>query len=79
MNYEQALTYYQKIITQFPSDILADDALMAMAILYENKLQNTDKAKELYQELMLNYANSIFAVEARKRFRTLRGDFKTIN
>ena len=29
---------------------------------------------ELYQQLLTNYPGSLFAVEARKRYRSLRGD-----
>jgi len=54
--------------------VLADDALYRRAELYENKLKDTTKAMELYQELLTNYPGSLFAADARKRYRTLRGD-----
>ena len=53
---------------------MADDALFHRAELYENKLKDPAKAMELYQDLLTKYPGSLFVVEARKRFRALRGD-----
>lgn len=72
--YEQAAQYFQEIITSFPKDVLADDALYSLAQLTENKFNNKEKAMELYQDLMTKYPSSLFVVEARKKFRSLRGD-----
>jgi hypothetical protein len=44
------------------------------AELHENKLNDKTKAMELYQDLLVNYPGSLYVVEARKRYRTLRGD-----
>ena len=53
---------------------LADDALFTRAKLHESKMGDTAKAMELYQDLLVNYPGSLFVVEARKRYRALRGD-----
>jgi hypothetical protein len=45
-----------------------------MAELYNNKLNNPEKASEYYQKIIFDYASSIYLVEARKKFRELRGD-----
>jgi outer membrane protein assembly factor BamD (BamD/ComL family) len=37
-------------------------------------LDNKEKASELYQQLLTDYPGSLYVVEARKRFRALRGD-----
>lgn len=55
-------------------ELLADDALYKIAEIYEVNLQNKEKAMEIYQELILDHASSTFAVEAKKRYRILRGD-----
>ena len=34
-----------------------------------------DKAMEIYREFLTKFPGSVYAAEARKRFRTLRGDF----
>ncbi|TAH25868.1 MAG: hypothetical protein EAZ07_05700 [Cytophagales bacterium] len=72
--YDLAIVASQKIITDYASEILADDALMLQAKIYEDDIKNLEKAKEVYQNLLLNYSSSIYCDEARKRFRLLRGD-----
>lgn len=72
--YRKATELYHRIWKEHGMDILADDAVYLMAKLHENRLGETDKAMEYYQELLLNYPGSLFTVEARKRYRALRGD-----
>lgn len=72
--YEQAAVLFKEIIEQFPDDIRADNSLFALADLTENHLNNKEEAMVLYEMLFIDYSNSTFAVEARKRFRQLRGD-----
>ncbi len=73
-NYDKALELYTKVFTDFNEEIRADNALMKAAEIYELELDDPEKAKELYEKLYLDFSNSTFAVEARKRFRILRGD-----
>ena len=40
--------------------------MYALAQIYETKLNDLDKAKELYEKIFMDYSGSIFAVEARK-------------
>ncbi len=72
--FETALTFYKDILDKYPADILADDALFRMGDIYENKLKNKDKAKELYEQLITQFPGSLYVVDARKRFRVLRGE-----
>lgn len=72
--YEKAAELYQQVYTRFPQDIRADNALYAMAQLYETRLNDPEKAKGLYEKIFLDYSGSVFAIDARKRFRILRGD-----
>ncbi len=65
---------YLKIVQLNKEDILADDAHYFLAELYLNHLNLTDKAKEYYQKIIFEYPSSIYVVEARKKFRNLRGD-----
>jgi len=67
----------QKIIDDYSFDILGDDAMFYLAELNELYLNAPDKAKQLYEELLTKYPGSLYTVEARKRFRRLRGD--TVN
>ena len=72
--YDKAEANYLKLIQFYKEDILADDAYYNLAKLYENKLAQPEKAKEYYEQIIYNFADSIYFIEARKRFRMLRGD-----
>ncbi|NEN22916.1 tetratricopeptide repeat protein [Cryomorpha ignava] len=73
-DYEEAITFYQRIIIEYYFGISADNALFRMADLYENKLKDPEKAQEYYKQLMVDFPGSLYVVEARKRFRAIRGD-----
>lgn len=53
---------------------ISDDALLMMARIQENKLNQTEEAKELYKKLLLEFPGSVHSIIARKRYRFLRGD-----
>lgn len=72
--WKECLENLDKVFTVYKNDILADNALFDAAEIYENNLHDTTKAKELYEKLFTDYPGSVFSVEARKRFRQLRGD-----
>ena len=72
--YEKAAETYQRIVENYSDGIRADNSLFRLAGLYENQLNDLEKAKSLYETLFIDYSGSTFAVEARKRFRILRGD-----
>lgn len=71
---EKAAGYLQQILDKFPDDLLGDNATFKLAELYEYQLNDKEKAMQLYQDLIINYKDSVLVVEARKRFRNLRGD-----
>ncbi len=77
--YTTAESLYQEIIDSFPKEIRADNALYHLAQLYEAQLNDPEKAKASYEKLFMEYTDSTFAIEARKRFRTLRGDFEPVD
>ena len=64
----------KRIETEFSHDILADDAIYTLAEIYQKKLEDKEKAKALYEKILLEFKGSIYPSEARKRFRKLRGD-----
>jgi tetratricopeptide (TPR) repeat protein len=72
--YEKAEANYLKIIEFYNEDILADDAHYRLAKIYEEKLNQPDKAKAQYEAIIFNFADSIYFVDARKKYRALRGD-----
>ena len=67
--YAKAEANYLKIIEFYNDDILADDAHYRLA-----KLHQPEKAKAQYEPIIFNFADSIYFVEARKKYRSLRGD-----
>ena len=73
-DYEKAIALYEQIIEEHPEEIKTDNSIFEMAQLYETVLEDKEKAMELYQRLFLEFSNSTLAVEARKKFRLLRGD-----
>lgn len=72
--YDEAATAYQYILDNYAESIRLDNSLWALAGLYENQLNDRAKAQELYESLFIDYSGSILAVEARKKYRELRGD-----
>ncbi|QCX01387.1 hypothetical protein FGM00_15185 [Aggregatimonas sangjinii] len=73
-DYGAAEFNYLKIIEFYPTGILADDAHFALGELYQNILDQPEKAKAHYEKIIYNYQDSYFFPQARKNFRMLRGD-----
>ncbi|RMB63535.1 hypothetical protein EAX61_03005 [Dokdonia sinensis] len=65
---------YNLIIAFFSDGILADDAHYRLAELYAGPLAEPDKAKQHYERIIFDFQDSIYYVEAQKKFRALRGD-----
>lgn len=74
--FEKSIKLLQQIRDEYPDDILADDAYFLQGEIYERHLKNREMAMEVYRNFLDKYPGSVFAAEARKRFRVLRGDFK---
>ena len=72
--FEKAENNYSNILLNYKDGILADNACFALAEIYANKLGQPEKAKTFYEQIIFNHADSIYFVEARKKFRALRGD-----
>ena len=72
--FENAVINFKKIIQGDPKGILRDDAHYALAELYNYQLNNPEKASEHYQKIIFDFASSIYLVDARKKYRKLRGD-----
>lgn len=74
LNYAGAAVFYESILENHIEEIRADNAMYKLAILYETKLDKLDKARDLYERLFLEFTGSVFALEAREKYRELRGD-----
>jgi tetratricopeptide (TPR) repeat protein len=75
--YDRAEANYLQIIKDYREDILADDAHYYLAELYNSHLVKPEEAKQLYEKIIFEFEDSIYFIDARKKFRMLRGD--TIN
>lgn len=69
-----ALAQYQDIIDHHNDGIYIDEALYFSADIYNKQLQQPDKAKALYEKIIFSHQDSIYFVDARRKFRELRGD-----
>ena len=73
-DYTLALAQYQDIIEHHSDGIYIDEALYFSADIYNKQLQQPDKAKSLYEKIIFGHQDSIYFVDARRKFRELRGD-----
>lgn len=75
-NFDKTAELLQRIVDEYAQEksIRVDNSLYELAGLYENQFDDKEKAKTLYETLFIDFSGSTFAVEARKRFRILRGD-----
>ncbi len=73
-DYEAAIPYFEEILLKFSDDLLFDDSLFHLGTIYQFHVKDDEKAKAYYEQLILEQTGSLYTVEARKRFRALRGD-----
>jgi tetratricopeptide (TPR) repeat protein len=72
--FPQALEQYTIIINLFKESIYTDEALYYAAEIYNTNLQDVEKAKPLYEDILFHHEDSIYYVDARNKYRKLRGD-----
>lgn len=77
-DYDSAVVYYEKVIDKHAENIRGDNAMYELAELYEKRLNNPEKASELYEKIFMEFSNSTYAIEARKRFREMTPEEKFI-
>lgn len=72
--YANALRYYQTLLDQHKDGIYIDEALFFAAEIYRKSILDNEKAKLLYEKIILEHPDSLYYTESRKHYRTLRGD-----
>ena len=72
--YDSARQYLEDIVQFYGSDLFGDNAIYTLGQMHEAIFNDPDKAAGYYKTLMTDFPGSLFVVEARKRFRALRGD-----
>jgi len=74
--FKAAANNLEAIINDYSFDILADDAVYKLAMMYDNQLNDKVKAAALYKQIMFDYQDSIYVVDSRNRYRILREELK---
>lgn len=72
--WEQASGYFKQIISTYPTELLADDALFHLANIQRIHFKDDSAAMESYLKIIDQYPGSIYSEEARLSIRRLRGD-----
>jgi tetratricopeptide (TPR) repeat protein len=72
--FEEAAEKLKTVLKLNPTDIFGDDANFLLGKIYEENLKDKQKAEEYYKKQLVDYAGSVYVVEARKRIRRLRGE-----
>ena len=75
--FDKAIPLLEDIIKNHKDDLKGDDATFLLAEINEEQLHNKDKAMELYKSVITDFGNSLLVIEARKKYRLLRGDVIT--
>ena len=73
-NYFEAEKLLKRVVEEYGDQLLADDAVFQLAELYEYYLKDITQAMEYYQKILKDYSDSLYVVQARNRYRALRGD-----
>ena len=73
-NYFEAEKLLKRIVENYGDQLLADDAVFQLAELYEYYLKDITQAMEYYQKILKDHSDSLYVVQARTRYRALRGD-----
>jgi len=63
--YQQAIATLRRIITEHPQSALTGEALVQIAEIYEENLQDLDGAAEAYRGLIAHFPSSVMGREAR--------------
>ena len=72
--YEAAEINFLNLLDNHPESLFTDDSIYNLGLLYQNHLNNPEKAKEMYERIIFDFPSSIYLVKSRKAFRKLRGD-----
>lgn len=73
-DYLSALSRYKNIMENHADGIYVDEAMYFSALVYADKLSEPEKAKPLLEKVIFEHPDSIYFVEARTKYRLLRGD-----
>ena len=70
----EAIAAFRFVVDSIQLSILKDHALFRIAKIFQSVINNKAQAIEAYEKLLAQFPNSLYAEEARKTIRILRGD-----
>jgi hypothetical protein len=73
--FDKSLLLLERINKFFGDDVLADDSYFLQAEIFQKHKKDKQHAMEIYRDFLTRFPGSVFAFEARRRYRELRGDF----
>jgi tetratricopeptide (TPR) repeat protein len=76
-NFTEALRLYKQIIDLHADGIYVDEALYFSAEIYDQQLKQPELAKPLFEKMIFEHQDSIYFINARRKFRDIRGDNDT--
>ncbi len=72
--WQESVSILEELLKYYGEDILADDATFMLGELFEEQLNDKEKASEYYKKILFDFKGSLYSEEARKRYRILRGE-----
>lgn len=67
-----AIVYLEKILKEYGTDVLGDDAAFRLAQLYDEVLKDKNKALQYYETIITTYPGSTYIQVARARYQKLK-------
>lgn len=73
-DYVAATNLLETLSIAYNFDILADNALYKLGLLYMYSMNQPEKAKIAFEKLIEKYSSSVYIVDARREYRKIRGN-----
>ena len=73
-DYVAATNLLETLSIAYNFDILADNALYKLGMLYMYSMNQPEKAKIAFEKLIEKYSSSVYIVDARREYRKIRGN-----
>lgn len=72
--WNEAIAFLEELLKYNGQDILADDALFQLGVIYADHLNQTEKASEYFKKILLEIPGSLYTISCRNRIRAMRGE-----
>lgn len=72
--WDNAILYLNEITQYHAFDILIDDALYYLGVIYQEHKNDPEKAMDNFKKLLMDHPSSLYNIEVRERMRKIRGE-----